>query len=139
MKNLLMIATVLLLVVACNKNQKAIKKLDGNWNATAYTVTEDGVTADLIALGFGVQMEFDRCKLKTDEFCSMTTTLSLDGSTETEASVYRVTNDGTKLEQKENLEATSIETIDIVELTRNTLRLQWVEDGSTAKLTFEQL
>ena len=83
-------------------------------------------------------MDFDRCKLNNDEFCSMTTTRSLDGSTETEASVYRVTNDGTKLEQKENLEATSIESIDIVELTRNTLRLQWVEDGSTTNLTFEQ-
>ncbi|MDG1914324.1 MAG: hypothetical protein P8I55_07010 [Crocinitomix sp.] len=139
MKKILMIATLLLLAVACNKNQKAVTKLDGNWNATSYTVTEDGVTSDLIAFGFGVEMDFDRCKLNNDEFCSMTTTRSLDGSTETEASVYRVTNDGTKLEQKENLEATSIETIDIVELTRSTLRLQWEEDGSTARLTFEQL
>jgi hypothetical protein len=34
-----MIAAVFLLAVSCNKDQKAVKKLDGKWNVTKMLVT----------------------------------------------------------------------------------------------------
>ncbi|MFT5820184.1 MAG: hypothetical protein ACI8ZM_001418 [Crocinitomix sp.] len=139
MKKLLMIAAVLLLAVACNKNQKAVKTLDGNWNATAFSATDGATTVDYIAFGFTVQMNFDGCKLKDDEYCNMTTTFTFDGDTETETSVYRVINDGEKLEQKENLAATTSETIDISELTKTTLKLIIVDGETTTNITLEKI
>lgn len=133
-----MIAAIALIAVACNKNQKAVKTLEGNWNATEFKVTEGELTVDYLAFGFAVQMNFDGCKLKNDEFCNMTTTITFDGDTDTEASVYRVTNDGERLEQKENLAATTIQTIDIVELTKTTLKLILVEDETTTNITLEK-
>ncbi len=138
MKKLFMIAAIALIAVACNKNQKAVKKLEGNWNATEFMVTDGEFTVDYLAFGFTIQMIFDGCKLKNDEVCNMTTTITFDGETETEASVYRVTNDGERLEQKENLTATSLETIDIVELTKTSLKLVLVEDETTTNITLEK-
>ncbi|NOQ73325.1 MAG: hypothetical protein GQ574_15070 [Crocinitomix sp.] len=139
MKKLLMIAAVLLIAVACDKNQKAVKTLDGNWKATAFTVSEDGVTVDYLAFGFAVNMNFDACKLKDDEFCNMTTTFTFDGDTETESDVYRVTNDGERLEQKDDLASTSIDAIDIIELTKTSLILKMTDDGEVTDITFEKI
>ena len=134
-----MITAVLLVAVACNKNQKAVKTLDGNWKATTFTVSEDGITFDYLEFGFTLQMNFDACKLKDDEFCNMTTIITFDGETETETDVYRATNDGTVLEQKDDLASTSIETIDVVELTKTSLQLRMTDDGEVTNITLEKI
>lgn len=132
MKKILMIAAVALLAVACNKNQRVVKKLDGTWTATEIKVSEDGVTVDLLAEGFinSRTMTFDACKLKDDEFCTMTKTTTTDFGDDTEADVYRITNDGTTLETKDDLSATTIHSMEIVDMTGSYLELKEV-DGDT--------
>ncbi|MGB1103012.1 MAG: hypothetical protein ACPG21_05235 [Crocinitomicaceae bacterium] len=132
MKKILMIAAVALLAVACNKNQRVVKKLDGTWTATEFKVSEDGVTVDWLAEGFinSLTMTFDACKLKDDEFCNVTTAINTDFGDDTEADVYRVTNDGTTLETKDDLSATTIHSMEIVDMTGSYLELKEV-DGDT--------
>lgn len=60
------------LIVSCNKNQKAVKELEGNWEE----VSIDGVA---IAEGDRGVVHFDYCKLKKDEWCTMSYTDS-DGN-----------------------------------------------------------
>lgn len=141
MKKLLMIATVALLAVACNKNQAAVKKLDGTWTAASFSVTEDGVTVDLIESGLitSATMTFGNCKLKDDEFCALTTTLETVFGTDTEADVYAVTDDGTTLQTKDDAASTTIETIEIVELSKTDCRLKETdEDGDITEITLKK-
>ena len=137
MKKLLMIAAVGLLAVACNKNQAAVKKLDGTWNVTELKVTEDGVTVDLIESGWvnSATVMFDGCKLKDDEFCSMTTTTTTDFGDDTEVDVYAVADDGTTLQTKDDVASTEIETVEIVELSKTDCKLKQNDDGTITEMT----
>ncbi len=130
MKKILMIAAIALLAVACNKNQSAVKKLDGTWTATEYKVSDDGVTVDWLAEGFinSVTMSFEACKLKDDEFCNVTTTINTDFGDATEADIYRVSNDGTTLEVKDDLSSTTINSSEIVDLSGSYLELKQTDD-----------
>lgn len=143
MKRILMIAAIALIAVACNKNQAAVKKLDGTWNITSMTSTVDGLQIELIGLAIeSGTMSFEGCKLKDDEFCNMTVTLKASalfgGLSSTDTYLYAVTDDGTKLQQKEDLSSTTINLIEIIELTRSTGEFKQIDtDGtvSTIKLT----
>lgn len=134
MKRLLMIATVALLAVACNKNQSAVKKLDGEWNVTKMLVTEDGKSIDIISLGATATMNFQACKLKDNEYCDMSATTTFDGETDTENGVFKVTEDGTKLVQAESDTASTTTTMDIIELTKSNASLMYTEDGGTTEI-----
>ena len=135
-----MIAAVALLAVACNKNQSAVKKLDGNWNVTSLVVTEDGSSIDFIESGFitSASIMFEGCKLKDDEFCSMTTTTTTDFGSNTESDVYAVTDDGQTLQTKDEEESSEIETIEIVELTKTDCKLKQVDGDTTTEMTLEK-
>lgn len=135
-----MIAAVALLAVACNKNQSAVKKLDGNWNVTSLVVTEDGSSIDLIESGFitSASIMFEGCKLKDDEFCSMTTTTTTEFGSDTESDVYAVTDDGETLQTKDDEESSEIETIEIVELTKTDCKLKQVDGDTTTEMTLEK-
>lgn len=134
MKKLLFVAVAVsgLMLVSCNKNQSAVKKLDGSWTVTKAATTDGGVTYDPIANGDMTQsMTFTACKLKTDEWCNMTTTTNISGWPEsTESDVFRVTGDGMTLESKDDAQDNEIWTMTIDELTKSTFRATQV-DGST--------
>tara|TARA_B110000046_G_C12981533_1_gene393560 strand:+ start:1013 stop:1591 length:579 start_codon:yes stop_codon:yes gene_type:complete len=141
MKKVLMIAAIALIAVACNKNQAAVKKLDGTWSATSYTYTEDGVTLDLLESGFitSVTYTFDNCKLKDDEFCNLTTTVVSSFGTVTEDDLYSVTNDGETLQTKDDASSTTVNSITIDELTNSTFRSSETdEDGNVSAFTMEK-
>ena len=140
MKKVLMIAAVALLAVACNKNQSAVKKLDGTWDVTSLKVTEDGTSIDLIESGWinSATIMFDGCKLKDDEYCSMTTTTNTDFGSDTEADVYAVTDDGTTLETKDDAESTTVETIEIVELSKTDCKLKQTDGDTVTEMTLEK-
>ncbi|MCG8577000.1 MAG: hypothetical protein MI810_19120 [Flavobacteriales bacterium] len=135
MKRILMIAAIALVAVACNKNQQAVKKLEGTWDITKLEFEQDlfgtPITVDLVDLGGSGSMTFDGCKLKKDEWCNVSTTLHdpIQDTTITTVSLYRVTNDGTVLETKENDTASTINIITIVELTDTDLKANWTQDG----------
>ena len=50
MKKIIMIAAIALLAVACNKNQAAVKKLDGTWKITSFNSEFDGTQIEAIGL-----------------------------------------------------------------------------------------
>jgi hypothetical protein len=133
MKKLLFVLTLGLAVVvsSCNKDQASVKKLEGSWTATKFTTTDGGVTYDFLADGGAASMTFEKCKLKTDEWCGCTSTSSWGGFSFTDTDmVYRVTGDGTKLETKDHADSTEIWSQTIVELTKDKVVLQDV-DGTT--------
>lgn len=139
MKKLFYILTLSLgvLAVSCNKDQAAVKKLDGTWTITSLVSTGGGVSFDFIALGGTGTMMFDGCKLKTDEWCSMTSTTTFGGLTDTEIDVYRVTGDGVTLESKDSDTSTTVSKMTIVDLTKTACELTQVDgtETTTVKLT----
>ncbi len=135
MKKILFFAFALAVLASCNKDQAAVKKLDGSWTATAWSETDGGVTVDQIALGFTASMLFDECKLKTDEWCTGSLTAGFGGFSATEDLVWRVTGDGTTLETKDSLESSTISSSTIVDLSKTTLILQEVSGTTTTDLT----
>lgn len=79
---------LVLSIASCNKDQRSVKKLSGEWTL----VKVAGFTVDLS--GEETQtMNFNECKLKDDEYCSVTI-ISGDSS---ETTQYKVTNDGETL------------------------------------------
>lgn len=141
MKRLLMFAAVAFLFVACNKDQQAVKKLEGTWTATKIIQVDGGVTVDLLELGLITSwtVTFDKCKLKDDEFCNITNTVATILGSDSETGLYRVTGDGTKLEQKEDTSSETITTLEITELTNSTLKLRDTdEDGIVTEASFEK-
>ena len=132
MKKLLFIAFVGLLLVGCNKNQKAVKTLDGKWKATSFVITDGSVSLDLLLFGVSFEMDFENCKLKNDETCDISLTVTdLDGS-EVENGKYKVTDDGERLEVIDNTNTTT--TYTIKELTKTDLELTGKEDGLDATI-----
>ena len=68
---------------SCNKDQAAVKKLDETWNLTEYTLENGGVTVDVLTGGIDYALAFENCKLKKEEWCSMSTTATLGAITST--------------------------------------------------------
>ena len=144
MKKVIMIAAIALVAFACNKNQAAVKKLDGTWNITSLSQSEDGVTLELIGTFIEAgTMTFDGCKLKDDEFCNMTTTTktvaAFGGITTTDAALYNVTNDGTILQSKEDASSTTVDQIEIIELTKSNGEFKQTDsDGAVTTIKVEK-
>jgi len=138
MKNLLTIIAVTLLFVACNKNQSAIKKLDGTWAATELVETdlETGLSYDRIALGETFKLTFSNCKLKDDEWCNSNSISTLDELIFTANLLYNVQNKGKQLITKVTPTGEISDTYTIVELTKSRLVLTETDDGYRTDMVF---
>ncbi|MEX1001894.1 MAG: lipocalin family protein [Crocinitomicaceae bacterium] len=92
MKKLFLLATIALgvAVISCNKDQQAVKKLDGSWEE----VSIDGTAVPDSSKG---TLTFESCKLKNDTYCNATYTYS-DG--DKEDYTYKVSGKGTTLSMK---------------------------------------
>ena len=66
MKKLLFIAFTGLILISCNKDQKAINSLDGRWKASSFIKKTFDETIDFLADGTGFEMTFDKCKQPKD-------------------------------------------------------------------------
>lgn len=138
MKKLILVIGIAVSIVSCNKNQKAVKTLDGEWNVTSMKFTEDNVSVEGMIPGLSATFAFDGCKLKKDEFCKLTTTSTFDGETETDIQFYRVTDDGETLELKDTESSTIIQTIEIIELTKTDLKLKQVDGEGSVEIAAEK-
>ncbi len=139
MKRFFLMSVVALLMVACNKNQKVVKQLDGTWKATSYLVTWDGEVEEYLVDGYGLTWDFDNCKLKDDEFCTIQWTETYDGDTDIMVLEYRVAGYGTSLELRELDYPSDLIYLKIVEQTKESLIVEIDEgDGDKTKLTFEK-
>ena len=132
MKKIAIFIFLTLLVFSCNKNQSAVKKLDGEWNVTKFASSENGVTTDLIGPNFAMKYKFDNCKLKDNEYCNFTTytTVTILGIslTTNTTDLYTVKNDGTVLEVKND---SITDTWNIKELTKKNLTVEQVKGNVT--------
>lgn len=78
-------------LVSCNKDQSAVKKLDGKWLLEKVDDTE-------ISFDDAPVVTYDACKLKKDEWCTATTTYPNDSTSTQE---YKVIEDGTVIVTRE--------------------------------------
>ncbi|MBK6525344.1 MAG: hypothetical protein IPO32_11565 [Crocinitomicaceae bacterium] len=83
--------TLTLLMLSCDKNMRAVKQLEGDWEE----VSIDGVPVAENEKGV---MHFDYCKLKKDEWCTMSYTDS-DGNNEGDYE-YQVKDKGEVMVQR---------------------------------------
>lgn len=136
MKKLLFVACVVLVMVSCNKNQKAVKKLGGTWLVTKYEITDNNETKDYIPLLKEMKLTFDNCKLKDNEYCIISSKeVALNGDVEEDSDVYTVKQDGTVLEIGIDSNAS---TIKITELTKTNCVLDWTEDSLIAHIEMKK-
>ena len=134
MRKLLFVAVAIsgLMLVSCNKDQAAVKKLDGSWTVTSAKTTDGAFTYDGVAAGDYTQsMTFTACKLKTDEWCTMSSTTTWGNLTDTESDVFRVTGDGMTLESKDDDTSSTIWSMTINELTKSDMTATSTDGSST--------
>jgi hypothetical protein len=122
---------VLIILIACNKNQSSVRKLDGTWKITSYKVTYAGQDYQFINPFYGIKFVFTKCKLKKDEYCDMSqiVTSTASGSVEetTTNYQYKVLDRGRVLELKENSKTSQIQ---IVSLSNSNFTFTQVTDTS---------
>lgn len=131
-KTLFILAAIMLITVSCDKNQKAVKMLNGVWTLTSTQVTnlETLVVNGIPANEDNVQeLDFDNCKLKNDEFCTVTSIITLDNDDPTYwVSVYKISEDGTKLEMGESKYDTELDEFEIISIDEESLVMTWVDE-----------
>ena len=136
MKKLLMIALIAITAIACNKNQSAVKKLDGEWKATKLIFSNKPTIN--YATVFDYRLIFNVCDLKDNEYCSMTTKITFDTDVETETGFFKVTSDGTVLILSEDAANGDDQTLTIVDLSSDKLKLTLKEGNDTIEFELEK-
>lgn len=124
-KSILIIPFALLVISACNKNQKVVKQLDGDWKLTGEKVNGTAVT-----VSDNITYHFDKCKVKNED-CdgSMSFTDSTKGSI-TLPMKYNVTEDGTKFTTIVNILGSDETTVsDIVEHSKSKFVFSYTDSG----------
>jgi len=113
---------IIFTLTSCNKNQIAVKKLNGKWNATKILESNGNTVTDLITQGVNATFNFNKCTLKKEDYCEYSlTTVTTTGSssnTVTENGFYKVTEDGSKMIQTDDVTNGTPITVDIVDLTK---------------------
>ncbi len=87
-KRIVLIVCVLFFVIACNKDQSAVKMLNGTWELNRYAGIE-------VPLEQRFTYSFYACKLKQDTYCDFRKTNPNGTSIDL---MYRVSQEGKKLE-----------------------------------------
>lgn len=123
-----------LITINCNKNQKAVRRLSGQWKSTNIFETIGNNATDLSSQGVSYTFDFNKCKLNKDEYCnySVTKNTPLNGTTEsiTNKRFYKVSDDGKIMETTDNLNNGSITIYNIVELKKKNAILK-TENNNT--------
>lgn len=101
MKNLFkaaaLIATASLTFAACSKEQRVVNRLEGEWQVTTVREYENGVltsTGNGLISGETIVFDFEKCKLKSDDFCDFTIKYTESGNTQTDSYKYKISDDG---------------------------------------------
>lgn len=126
MKKLLFIGFLALSIVACNKNQSAVRKIDGKWKAESYTISNGTTVTDVLeTTNLDYEYNFETCKLKTEETCGLSI----------------VQRDSTGEEEAQNLNFAIIEDGDKMEITGEGIELQLftIKELKSGSLIIENL
>lgn len=129
-KSILLIVAILFIAVSCDKDQRAVRKLDGKWNATKFVEIDNGQSFDWIAFGLIYTMEFSNCKLKDNEWCSLETTTTFSSDSNIDNVSYKVSNDGRTLTMVNSPQDTEFPTVfDVIDLKSKTVNLELKSNG----------
>jgi hypothetical protein len=124
MKKHIIIALMAFIAVGCNKDQKAVKQLDGEWNATSFIYTDvNGQSEQLITNDYSFKMTFNGCKLKDEEFCEVIMEDVLLGVPDIIIMDFRVNGDGEYLEVVNTQNPSEAYQFEIRELDKDDLEL----------------
>jgi hypothetical protein len=125
MKNVILYSALMLLVFAgCNKDQRAVRILDGSWQLTK----ENGAPVEF---GYSEQITFSNCKLKKDEYCTIKFDIADSGESFSFVGDYKVMDKGETLELRFTFFGESeIQRMKIKELTKSKLVLEQTEGSS---------
>jgi hypothetical protein len=121
-----MLSTLMLMfiVASCNKDQRAVKTLDGKWQQTK--MNGNPIDADEI-----YTIEFKACKLKKEEYCVVTVSEVYFGQTFTFTGDFKVIDKGETLELRFTSQGTTqISRFKIKELSKSTLIIEVTEGTS---------
>jgi hypothetical protein len=127
MKTRILLMSMLLAfaVVSCNKDQRAVKRLDGKWKLSKY----NGQT---VPEAQAAVLTFSSCKLKTDEVCDVT----LQTGSQVQSYKYLVKNDGTTLVTKNAAGTVILQELTIEILDKTNLKLSYTEDGEQETMEY---
>lgn len=124
---------LMFVVTSCNKNQSAVKKLDGQWQLTK----QNGVAVDADDIS---KITFTECKLKKDEYCDIQFSYTILGQTITNSGQFLVTDDGETLEIKFTTGGqTSVDQLKIKELSKSVLILETTEGSTVSTEEYKKL
>lgn len=135
MRNVVMLSTLMLMfiVAGCSKDQRAVKRLDGTWQLTE----ENGNAVDANEVS---KITFSNCKLKKDEYCTISFSYSVFGQTFSANGEYLVTDKGETLEVKTtSSNTTTIQRFVIKELTKSTLIIESTSGGVVNKEEYKKI
>ncbi|MFD1552068.1 hypothetical protein DNU06_00780 [Putridiphycobacter roseus] len=129
---LMLLIAIAMVSVACNKDQNAVKKLDGKW----LVKTIDG---SVVGDDEAFTIRFDNCKLKKDEYC--TAYQAAVNDTTAFDLTYKVQSEGTVLILRVEDEDGEFEDISntIDELSKDELILTQTAFGTASKYVFEKI
>lgn len=129
MKNVFFFLSIsaLLILTACDKDQNAVKMLDGTWELS--TVNGFPIPANSEAYH---KYTFSNCKLKDNEYCDVVYT----DNSETWNFLYNVSGKGTVMTVKSGNEVRSFT---IVELEKEKFVTTTVIEGNTITFSYKKL
>ncbi|MFT4661764.1 MAG: hypothetical protein ACI8XB_002045 [Patiriisocius sp.] len=88
----------LLFNYGCNKDQRYVNNLSGEWEATEMTVTDGGSSETYYKSDtFSLEFNFQNCKLKEDDWCSYSGSQILSGDTFNWSGIYKSDIDSDKV------------------------------------------
>ncbi len=126
--NLLLVAFMLIIVAACNKDQKVVKQLDGTWKVSSIVV--DGTPEPASSFDDDTYT-FNSCKVKKDD-CDGT--ITTDGMSI--PFTYNVSEKGKKFSMTMNFFGFSFsQTGDILEHSKDKFVFLFIEDGERTETT----
>lgn len=152
MKKILLIGLLAITIVACNKNQSAVKKIDGKWKAESFTVSSGSNTVKVLesVVGSTLEYDFESCKLKKEEACPLTITtrnsegevdeflLGFLGREEGETLTYTIINDGAQMEIVAEGAADQLQLFTIKELESGSLIIENNANGVLNTIEFRR-
>jgi len=129
MKNVFFFLSIsaLLILTACDKDQKAVKMLDGTWELSAVNGFPIPVNSEAYHT-----YTFSNCKLKDNEYCDVVYT----DNSETWNFLYNVSGKGTVMTVKSGNEVRSFT---IVELEKEKFITTTVLEGNTITFSYKKL
>lgn len=146
MKKIGLFLGVVLLIAACNKNQRAANKLEGKWNVTAFYWTAAGepesTTNELVVDNRTMSYNFQACDIKKDSEC-ICEWQTVDGTGYETKYTWKYTVDdkgetlkiGYNLNDPEDHQVWTIST-----LSKKELEMTWISaNGNTSKHILEKM